>query len=295
MIFYSLLGAAACEQLIRTSLSIVEVLSQHHAVISPHHSVVSTTGRLFVTYLSAILVDSAVVCLSIHLCYVLSHLCYCCCMECLSSTDIRSPNPSYYQRFCGEVADWQIWWIVKKPLLFLASIPYYLECPPCVLPHNSDHRRRSMRGGVLVGLKAHLALSTIPATYQSGLFDLNQSVVWPTHHLGHTLDLIMSRGLAVSLREISETALSDHFHIAFECSAPPSASQLLAPACWCCILTSLTSRDFAAAFMDSVFLQWTDCFFSIMSFLLSTPPILRSWTLLSLLSANPPNQELIPG
>lgn len=60
--FYSLLGAAACEQLIRTSLSIVEVLSQHHAVISPHHSVVSTTGRLFVTYLSAFLVDSAVVC-----------------------------------------------------------------------------------------------------------------------------------------------------------------------------------------------------------------------------------------
>lgn len=93
MIFYSLLGAAACEQLIRTSLSIVEVLSQHHAVISPHHSVVSTTGRLLVTYLSAFLVDSAVVCLSVYLCYVLFYLCYCCCMECLSSTDIRSPDP----------------------------------------------------------------------------------------------------------------------------------------------------------------------------------------------------------
>lgn len=77
MISDSLLGAAACELLIRTSLSIVEVLSQHHAVISPHHNVVSTTGRLFVTYLSAFLVDSAVVCLSIYLCNVLSYLCYC--------------------------------------------------------------------------------------------------------------------------------------------------------------------------------------------------------------------------
>lgn len=54
MISGSLLGAAACEQLIRTSLSIVEVLSQHHAVISPHHSAVSTTGRQF-TYLPAFL------------------------------------------------------------------------------------------------------------------------------------------------------------------------------------------------------------------------------------------------
>ncbi|XP_062421741.1 serine/threonine-protein kinase ULK4 isoform X1 [Pungitius pungitius] len=31
------LGAAACEELIKTSLSIVEVLSQHHALITPHH------------------------------------------------------------------------------------------------------------------------------------------------------------------------------------------------------------------------------------------------------------------
>ncbi|KAK5862654.1 hypothetical protein PBY51_018024 [Eleginops maclovinus] len=36
----SSLGAAACEELIRTSLSIVEVLSQHHALITPHHSAV---------------------------------------------------------------------------------------------------------------------------------------------------------------------------------------------------------------------------------------------------------------
>ncbi|XP_075937519.1 serine/threonine-protein kinase ULK4 [Anarhichas minor] len=36
----SALGAAVCEELIKTSLSIVEVLSQHHALITPHHSAV---------------------------------------------------------------------------------------------------------------------------------------------------------------------------------------------------------------------------------------------------------------
>ncbi|XP_071325778.1 serine/threonine-protein kinase ULK4 isoform X2 [Trachinotus anak] len=36
----SAVGAAVCEELIRTSLSIVEVLSLHHALITPHHSAV---------------------------------------------------------------------------------------------------------------------------------------------------------------------------------------------------------------------------------------------------------------
>uniref|UniRef100_A0A671WX59 Unc-51 like kinase 4 n=1 Tax=Sparus aurata TaxID=8175 RepID=A0A671WX59_SPAAU len=38
----SALGEAVCEELIRTSLSIVEVFSQHHALTSPHHSAVVT-------------------------------------------------------------------------------------------------------------------------------------------------------------------------------------------------------------------------------------------------------------
>ncbi|XP_034409026.1 serine/threonine-protein kinase ULK4 [Cyclopterus lumpus] len=36
----SALGAEVCEELIKTSLSVVEVLSQHHALIAPHHSAV---------------------------------------------------------------------------------------------------------------------------------------------------------------------------------------------------------------------------------------------------------------
>lgn len=47
--FDSSLGTAICEDLIRTSLSIVEVLSQHHALISPYHSDVSICGRKYAT------------------------------------------------------------------------------------------------------------------------------------------------------------------------------------------------------------------------------------------------------
>lgn len=40
-------------------------------------------------------------------------------------------------------------------------------------------------------------------------FDLIHSVDGPTHHLGHTLDLIISRKLSISIREISEAVISD--------------------------------------------------------------------------------------
>lgn len=36
-----------CEELIKTSLSIVEVLSQHHALTSPHHGVVSIPSSVY--------------------------------------------------------------------------------------------------------------------------------------------------------------------------------------------------------------------------------------------------------
>lgn len=49
IMFDSSLGTAICEDLIRTSLSIVEVLSQHHALISPYPSDVSICGRKYAT------------------------------------------------------------------------------------------------------------------------------------------------------------------------------------------------------------------------------------------------------
>lgn len=40
-------GVRMCEELIKTSLSIVEVLSQHHALTSPHHGVVSVARSVY--------------------------------------------------------------------------------------------------------------------------------------------------------------------------------------------------------------------------------------------------------
>ena len=46
-------------------------------------------------------------------------------------------------------------------------------------------------------------------------FTLTQHVTEPTHSLGHTLDLVITKGLAVSM-EVKDLALSDHFCIFFE-------------------------------------------------------------------------------
>ncbi len=46
-------------------------------------------------------------------------------------------------------------------------------------------------------------------------FDLIQHVHGPTHNRGHTIDLIISRGLNISSIVIKDVALSDHFCILF--------------------------------------------------------------------------------
>ncbi len=47
-------------------------------------------------------------------------------------------------------------------------------------------------------------------------FDLIQHVHGPTHNRGHTLDLLISRGLNISSTVIKDVALSDHFCIFFD-------------------------------------------------------------------------------
>ncbi len=58
-------------------------------------------------------------------------------------------------------------------------------------------------------------------------FSLTQSVVGPTHNQGHTLDLILSYGLLVSVVGIKDFFLSDHkpfiFNIAVSSSVPHHA------------------------------------------------------------------------
>uniref|UniRef100_A0AAX7TGF9 Protein kinase domain-containing protein n=1 Tax=Astatotilapia calliptera TaxID=8154 RepID=A0AAX7TGF9_ASTCA len=65
LMFDSSLGTAICEDLIRTSLSIVEVLSQHHALISPYHSDVSICGRKYLSAENQEIWEESVHCLSL--------------------------------------------------------------------------------------------------------------------------------------------------------------------------------------------------------------------------------------
>ena len=53
-------------------------------------------------------------------------------------------------------------------------------------------------------------------------FDLTQHVHRPTHNRGHTLDLIISKGLNISSIVIKDVALSDHFCIFFDILISPT-------------------------------------------------------------------------
>lgn len=82
-------------------------------------------------------------------------------------------------------------------------------------------------------------------------FDLTQLVAGPTHNLGHTLDLIITYGLSVSVKEISVTPLSDHLPILFDLRVPSPATKPVLPPCRRRIITSSTASDFASAFQNS--------------------------------------------
>lgn len=46
--------------------------------------------------------------------------------------------------------------------------------------------------------------------------NIEQYVCGPTHNLGHTLDLVLSRGLLISNMEVIEACVSDHYPVLFE-------------------------------------------------------------------------------
>lgn len=81
--------------------------------------------------------------------------------------------------------------------------------------------------------------------------DLTQSVNAPTHQHGHTLDLIISHGLTVSISEISDICISDHLPVMFKFKGPVPAAKSLTPAVRRRTITSTTAGEFAAAFMNT--------------------------------------------
>ncbi|XP_056586108.1 uncharacterized protein LOC130407337 isoform X1 [Triplophysa dalaica] len=51
-------------------------------------------------------------------------------------------------------------------------------------------------------------------------FNLTQSVTGPTHEKGHTLDLVLSYGLCITISEICDTCISDHLPVLFTVVVP---------------------------------------------------------------------------
>lgn len=83
-------------------------------------------------------------------------------------------------------------------------------------------------------------------------FNLTQSVTAPMHEKGHTLDLVLSHGLNVCIREICDTRISDHLPVLFTVTLPCSQVDLRAPVHRLRAFNPLTASQFSIAFNDSV-------------------------------------------
>lgn len=79
----------------------------------------------------------------------------------------------------------------------------------------------------------------------------------PTHEHGHTINLVISHGLLVSLREIVDPAISDHLLVVFDFAAPPPANKPVFLVRRRQIFTPSMAGEFAAAFRNSQLLD--DC------------------------------------
>jgi len=53
------------------------------------------------------------------------------------------------------------------------------------------------------------------------MFSLTQRVTEPTHSRGHTLDVLISKGVVILNMEVVDVALSDNFCVLFDLSVTP--------------------------------------------------------------------------
>ena len=82
-------------------------------------------------------------------------------------------------------------------------------------------------------------------------FSLKQAVSGPTHDKGHTLDLVLSYGVSVSVDEICAMSFSDHSPILFSMSVPCSGSTSSVSKRVSRLINPSTAGLFSAAFNDS--------------------------------------------
>ena len=75
----------------------------------------------------------------------------------------------------------------------------------------------------------------------------------PTHEKGHTLDLVLSFGLSVSVDEIcAATCISDHLPVLFTTTIPSAGVESRAPARRLRSINPLTASQFSDAFNASL-------------------------------------------
>ena len=123
-------------------------------------------------------------------------------------------------------------------------------------------------------------------------FSLKQTVFGPTHEKGHTLDLVLSYGVSVSVNEICAMSFSDHSPILFSVSVPCSSSTPSVSKRVSRLINPSTAGQFSAAFNDSPLcrpsLGLSSDFTAdqLLQYLCSLQPALEFWTPLLLSSPN---------
>lgn len=89
-------------------------------------------------------------------------------------------------------------------------------------------------------------------------FDFDQWVSGPTHIQGHTLDLLLSRGLPVLDINILDTGLSDHLPVLFSLLIPRTTSIQQPPSRLIHVFSDFSSTQFTASYSDLCAIQDMD-------------------------------------
>ncbi|KAI2646105.1 RNA-directed DNA polymerase from mobile element jockey [Labeo rohita] len=97
-------------------------------------------------------------------------------------------------------------------------------------------------------------------------FNLMQSVTGPTHEKGHTLDLVLSYGLCITVSEICDTCISDHLPVLFTAVVPNSGISTCDSARSVRAINPLTASQFSSAFKNSLLYNCDDCDLSVEEF-----------------------------
>ncbi|KAI2645456.1 RNA-directed DNA polymerase from mobile element jockey [Labeo rohita] len=92
------------------------------------------------------------------------------------------------------------------------------------------------------------------------------SVTGPTHEKGHTLDLVLSYGLCITVSEICDTCISDHLPVLFTAVVPNSGISTCASARSVRAINPLTASQFSGAFKNSLLYNRDGCDLSVEEF-----------------------------